>query len=62
MMMRKTSLILLGAAAGIALTLITTQPRIVFDGARAQAAAADIRDQELTIIVSMMLIELALYS
>src|SRR5437868_12610095 len=40
-MMRKTSLILLGAAAGIALTLITTHPRIVFDGARAQAAAAD---------------------
>ena len=40
-MMRKTSLILLGAAAGMALTLITTQPRIVFDGARAQAAAAD---------------------
>ena len=40
-MMRKTSLILLGAAAGVALTLITTQPRIVFDGARAQAAAAD---------------------
>src|SRR5687767_5583393 len=39
-MMRKTSLILLGAAAGAALTLITTQPRIVFD-ARAQAAAAD---------------------
>src|SRR5215212_2109101 len=41
MMMRKTSLILLGAAAGVAVTLITTQPRIVFDGARAQAAAAD---------------------
>src|SRR5499433_1654857 len=40
-MMRKTSLILLGAAAGVALTLITTQPRIVFDGARAQAAATD---------------------
>jgi carboxyl-terminal processing protease len=40
-MMRKTSLILLGAAAGVAVTLITTQPRIVFDGARAQAAAAD---------------------
>src|ERR1700720_255902 len=40
-MMRKTSLILLGAAAGAALTLMTTQPRIVFDGARAQAAAAD---------------------
>ena len=41
MMMRKTSLILLGAAAGIAVTLIATQPRIVLDGARAQAAAAD---------------------
>src|SRR5213596_3106702 len=41
MMMRKTSLILLGAAAGIAVTLIATSPRIVLDGARAQAAAAD---------------------
>src|SRR3989440_3040367 len=41
MMMRKTSLILLGAAAGVAVTLIATQPRIVFDGARAQGAAAD---------------------
>src|SRR5512132_2866803 len=40
-MMRKTPLILLGAAAGVAVTLIATQPRIVFDGARAQAAAAD---------------------
>jgi carboxyl-terminal processing protease len=40
-MMRKTSLILLGAAAGVAVTLITTQPRIVFDSSRAQAAAAD---------------------
>jgi carboxyl-terminal processing protease len=40
-MMRKTSLILLGAAAGAALTLISTQPRIVFDGASARAAAAD---------------------
>src|ERR1700737_255366 len=40
-MMRKTSLILFGAAAGVALTLITTQPRILFDAARAQAAAAD---------------------
>src|SRR5712672_2618969 len=40
-MMRKTSLILLSAAAGVALTLITTQPRIIFDGARAQAAASD---------------------
>src|ERR1700745_413789 len=41
MMMRKTSLILLGAAAGVALTLISTQPRIVFDGARENAAAPD---------------------
>src|SRR5215831_11601498 len=40
-MMRKTSLILLGAAAGVAVTLIATKPRILFDGARAQAAAAD---------------------
>jgi carboxyl-terminal processing protease len=40
-MMRKTSLILLGAAAGAALTLITTQPRVVFDGSTAKAAAAD---------------------
>jgi len=40
-MMRKTSLILLGAAAGAALTLIATQPRIVFDGSSAKAAAAD---------------------
>src|SRR5437763_15457418 len=39
-MMRKTSLILLGAAAGVAVTLITTQPRVLFDGAYAQAAAA----------------------
>src|SRR5262245_53621160 len=39
MMMRKTSLILFGAAAGVAVTLIATQPRI--DGARAQAAVAD---------------------
>src|SRR5216110_3667897 len=40
-MMRKTSLILLGAAAGAALTLISTQPRIVFNGSSAKAAAAD---------------------
>src|SRR5436189_3023649 len=39
--MRKTSLLLLGAAAGVAVTLIATPPRIVLDGARAQAAAAD---------------------
>jgi carboxyl-terminal processing protease len=41
MMMRKTSLILLGAAAGIAVTLIATPPRIVLDRARAQATAAE---------------------
>src|SRR6201993_2743869 len=41
MMMRKTSLILLGAAAGVAGALIATQPPIVLDGARAKAAAAD---------------------
>jgi carboxyl-terminal processing protease len=40
-MMRKTSLILLGAAAGAALTLMSTQPRLVFDGTSARAAAAD---------------------
>jgi carboxyl-terminal processing protease len=40
-MMRKTSLILLGAAAGAALTLMTTQPRIVFNGSSAKAAGAD---------------------
>ena len=40
-MMRKTTLILLGAAAGAALTLITTQPRLVFDPSSARAAAAD---------------------
>jgi carboxyl-terminal processing protease len=40
-MMRKTSLILLGAAAGVALTLMTTQPRIVFDATSARAAGAD---------------------
>jgi carboxyl-terminal processing protease len=40
-MMRKTSLILLGATAGVAVTMIATQPRILFEGARAQGAAAD---------------------
>jgi carboxyl-terminal processing protease len=39
--MRKTSLSLLSAAAGAALTLITLQPRLVFDGSSAKAAAAD---------------------
>jgi carboxyl-terminal processing protease len=40
-MMRRTSLSLLSAAAGAALTLITIQPRLVFDGSNAQAAPAD---------------------
>src|SRR6266550_3294075 len=39
--MRKTSLILLGAAAGAALTLMATQPRLILMGASAKAAAAD---------------------
>src|SRR5262245_2926427 len=40
-MMRRTSLSLLSAAAGAALTLITIQPRLVFDGWSAQAAPGD---------------------
>jgi carboxyl-terminal processing protease len=40
-MIRKTSLILLGAAAGAALTLVATQPRLMLVGASAKAAAAD---------------------
>ena len=40
-MMRKTSLILLGAAAGAAMALLATQPRMIFVGASAKAAAAD---------------------
>ena len=40
MMMRKTSLLLLGAAAGVAVTLIATPPRIVLDLAHAQATTA----------------------
>src|SRR5450756_2061208 len=39
-MMRKTSLILLGAAAGAAMTLLAVQPRIMI-GASAKAAVAD---------------------
>src|SRR5665647_1824644 len=38
--MRKTSLILLGAAAGVAMTLLAVQPRIMM-GASAKAAVAD---------------------
>jgi carboxyl-terminal processing protease len=40
-MMRKTSLILLGAAAGAVLTLFATQPQLSLMGASAKAAAAD---------------------
>src|SRR3954447_15326676 len=40
-MMSRTSLSLLSAAAGVALTLIAIQPRLVFDGASARAAAGD---------------------
>src|SRR5208282_1357292 len=40
-MMRKTSLIFLGAVAGVGLTLLATQPRTAFVGASAKAAASD---------------------
>jgi carboxyl-terminal processing protease len=40
-MMRKTSLVLLGAAAGTALTLFMVQPRVMLVGSTAKAAAAD---------------------
>src|SRR5246127_1977685 len=40
-MMRKTSLILLSAATGAALTLLATQPRAIFMGSTAKAASSD---------------------
>src|SRR3954462_1338272 len=40
-MIRKTSLVLMGATAGIAVTLLATQPRLILMGASAKAAAAD---------------------
>jgi len=40
-MMRKTSIILLSAATGAALTLFVTQPRAVFMGTSARAATSD---------------------
>jgi carboxyl-terminal processing protease len=40
-MMRKTSLILLGAAAGMAVTLVATQPRMILPASIAKAASAD---------------------
>jgi carboxyl-terminal processing protease len=39
-MMRKTFLILIGAAAGAALALFTVQPRVIFAGMSAKAAAS----------------------
>jgi len=39
--MRKTYLIFLGAAAGAAMTLLATQPHLVFSGTPAKAATAD---------------------
>src|SRR3569833_439758 len=44
-MMRKTSVILLSAATGAALTLFVTQPRAVFMGSSARAATADTNRQ-----------------
>jgi carboxyl-terminal processing protease len=40
-MMRKTSLVLLGAAAGATMALLAMQPRMILIGASAKAAAAD---------------------
>lgn len=40
-MIRKTPLLLIGAATGAVLTVMTTQPRIVFDGSSARAATVD---------------------
>ena len=37
--MRKTSLILIGAVAGAALSLLATQPRLMLVGASAKAAS-----------------------
>jgi carboxyl-terminal processing protease len=39
-MMRKTLLVLLGAAAGAALTLFAVQPRVIFSGMSAKAASS----------------------
>src|SRR5436309_13795944 len=39
--MRKTPLLMIGAAAGAALTFMVTQPRVAVVGASAKAAASD---------------------
>src|ERR1700732_4994767 len=44
-MMRKPSLMLPGAAAGVAMTLAATQPRLQLDGARAEATASEVYRQ-----------------
>jgi carboxyl-terminal processing protease len=44
-MMSRTSLSLLSAAAGVALTLVATQPRLIFDSSSARAAAGDAYQQ-----------------
>ena len=41
MKMRKTSLLLLGAAVGSAMTLLVSQPHMIFAGTSAKAAVAD---------------------
>ena len=41
-MMRKTSLVLLGAVAGAALTVVATQPKMILLGSSAKAAAANV--------------------
>ena len=46
-MMRKASLILFGAAAGVAATLLTTQPRLLLEGPNAYAAPGDYRQLSL---------------
>jgi carboxyl-terminal processing protease len=46
-MMRKTPLILLGAAVGAAMTLLATQPHLFFAGANAQAATDTYRQLNL---------------
>jgi carboxyl-terminal processing protease len=40
-MMRKTSLLFLGAMAGAAMTIMVTQPHMIFSGSSAKAAASD---------------------
>jgi carboxyl-terminal processing protease len=40
-MMRKTSLLFLGAMAGAAMTIVVTQPHVIFNGSSAKAAASD---------------------